>query len=115
MFWEKYTALCAQQGASPNSVAKSLSIASGTVTKWKNGSVPQNATLKKIADYFGVTVESLTEASVNVTVDVQGTAQAMKIPEALDPRLLALIDSMTEEEVDDLLRYAEFILSRKKD
>ena len=32
----------------------------------------------------------------------------------VDPRLLSLIDSMTEEELADLERYAEFILSRKK-
>lgn len=59
MFWDIYTALCAKQGESPNAVAKSLSIASGTVTNWKNGAVPQNATLKKIADYFGVSVDYL--------------------------------------------------------
>lgn len=59
MFWNTYTTLCAKQGASPNAVAKSLSIASGTVTKWKNGAMPQNATLKKLADYFGVTVDEL--------------------------------------------------------
>ena len=59
MFWNTYTTLCAKQGVSPNAVAKSLSIASGTVTKWKNGSMPQNATLKKLADYFGVTVDEL--------------------------------------------------------
>ena len=59
MFWNNYVTLCAKQGVSPNAVAKSLSIASGTVTNWKNGAVPQNATLKKIADYFNVTVDYL--------------------------------------------------------
>ena len=61
MFWNTYTTLCAKQGASPNAVAKSLSIASGTVTKWKNGAMPQNATLKKLADYFGVPVNYFDE------------------------------------------------------
>ena len=59
MFWENYLSLCAGRGKSANAVAKELSIASGTVTEWKKGRVPQNATLKKIADYFGITVENL--------------------------------------------------------
>ena len=32
----------------------------------------------------------------------------------VDPKLLTLIDSMNAEELADLERYAEFILSRKK-
>lgn len=59
MFWNNYVSLCAKQGESPNAVAKSLSIASGTVTNWKNGAIPQNSTLKKISDYFGVTTDYL--------------------------------------------------------
>lgn len=61
MFWENYNLLCVKVGKSPNAVAKELDIASGTVTEWKKGKrIPQNATLLKIADYFGVPVESLT-------------------------------------------------------
>lgn len=59
MFWEIYVDLCSKKGESPNKVAKNLSIASGTVTEWKKGRVPQNATLKKIADYFNVSVDYL--------------------------------------------------------
>lgn len=59
MFWEIFTQLCANIGESPNKVAKKLSIASGTVTEWKKGRIPQNATLKKLADFFGVSVDYL--------------------------------------------------------
>lgn len=59
MFWEIYFHLCSEKGESPNSVAKKLSIASGTVTEWKRGRVPRPGTLKKIADYFGVSVNEL--------------------------------------------------------
>ena len=61
MFWDIYSDLCAKRGLSANYVAKELSISSGTITGWKQGRVPQNATLKKIADYFGVTTEYLLE------------------------------------------------------
>lgn len=57
MFWKNFIKLCAEKGVSPNAVARELSISSGAVTKWKNGATPQNAKLRLIADYFGVTVE----------------------------------------------------------
>ena len=59
MFWTIFEKLCALKGLSPNAVAKELHIASGTVSEWKKGRTPQNATLKKIADYFAVSVEYL--------------------------------------------------------
>ena len=60
MFWNIFENLCKQNGKSPNAVAKELSIASGTVTEWKKGNRnPQNATLKKISDYFNVSVDYL--------------------------------------------------------
>ena len=59
MFWEIFSYLCSQQGTSPTQATKELGIAAGSVTKWKNGSAPRAATLRKIADYFGVSVEYL--------------------------------------------------------
>lgn len=59
VFFDIYCSLCMQIGKSPNTVAKELSISSGTVTGWKQGRIPQNASLQKIANYFGVSVEYL--------------------------------------------------------
>jgi len=38
---------------------RELGISGGSVTNWKSGAVPHDATLRKIADYFGVTVDEL--------------------------------------------------------
>lgn len=57
MFWKKFYDLCCENGKSPNKIAKEIGISSGAITKWKNGTEPQPLTLKKIADYFGVSVE----------------------------------------------------------
>ena len=59
MFFEKYVELCNDVGRSPNSVAKELGISSGAVTAWKQGRIPYASTLKKIADYFGVSTAYL--------------------------------------------------------
>jgi repressor LexA len=59
MFWEIFYNLCKKSGTSPNAVAKELEFSSGSVTFWKKGKTPQYNSLKKIADYFGVSVEYL--------------------------------------------------------
>ena len=59
MFWDSYVNLCIGVGESPNSVAQKLGVTSGSVTGWKNGAAPRNSTLRKIADYFGVSVDYL--------------------------------------------------------
>lgn len=111
MFWERFVQLCAERNTKPNPVAKELGISSGAVTNWKNGAVPQSATLKRIADYFGVSTSYLLG---NVQMDLQHFAEKEKEPTVtVDPKLLSLIDSMSEEELADLERYAEFILSKK--
>lgn len=130
MFWDVYTALCAKQGVSPNAVAKSLSIASGTVTNWKNGAVPQNATLRKIADYFQVSTTYLLgltddpsvvlsdQVIANLSANVQRVVDELdkqkKLVLGLNPKLSSLLDQMNADELEDLEKYAEFILSKKK-
>lgn len=59
MFWNTFLALCSERGVSPNAVAAELGKSSGSVTAWKNGAVPRETTLRKIADYFGVSVDLL--------------------------------------------------------
>lgn len=59
MFWNNLVAICNQHKTTPTAVVGELGIAVGSVTRWKNGSVPRDTTLKKLADYFDVTVDYL--------------------------------------------------------
>ena len=63
MFWNNFVALCNKNNTTPTAIANTLGIAIGSITKWKNGAVPRDTTLKKIADYFNVPVSALTEPS----------------------------------------------------
>ena len=56
MFWEIFVKLCTHHDKKPNQVTKELRLSSATATAWKKGSIPQEVTLRKIADYFDVTV-----------------------------------------------------------
>lgn len=59
MFWNNFLKLCADKNTKPTAVAMALNISRGSVTNWKNGVIPQETTIKRIADYFGVSVDEL--------------------------------------------------------
>lgn len=59
MFWRNFVELCVEKGKSPNGVCAELGFSANTATKWKQGAVPRDTTLKVIADHFGVTVDEL--------------------------------------------------------
>ena len=46
-------------GKSPAAVAEELVFSNSMPTSWKNGALPRMSSRKKIADYFGITVEEL--------------------------------------------------------
>lgn len=72
-FFDRYNALCRAKGKSANAVAKEIGISSGTVTTWKqNGNIPRLATIRKIADYFHIDMETLMRG---VDEDEQNAAQ----------------------------------------
>lgn len=54
MFWDKYSALCAQVGKTITGVTKEIGLSTGSLWAWKGGREPSNPTKLKIAEYFGV-------------------------------------------------------------
>lgn len=70
MFWDNLKILCAEKGISVAKLCSLLNLSNSTSTKWKKGSVPNNSTLKKIADYFGVSVDYLIGGTVTPVSDV---------------------------------------------
>ena len=112
MFYEIFKELCDERGTNPTAVALDMGISTSLTSRWKHGGKPRIETLNKIADYFGVSVSYLLGV-----VDDPDPADPQKEKEptvTVDPELLSLIDTMTEEELDEMKRYAEFLLSKKK-
>lgn len=61
-FYAKMIALCIEKGVSRSKMADDIGISRSTPSDWeKKKSKPQPATLKKIADYFGVPITYFTE------------------------------------------------------
>lgn len=59
MFWNNFLVQCAKKGKSPAVVAEELGFSNSATTCWKNGSLPRMSSRKKIAEYFGITVDEL--------------------------------------------------------
>lgn len=59
LFWENFLVECAKKQKSPAVVVEELGLSNSMPTSWKNGALPQVKNRKKIADYFGITVEEL--------------------------------------------------------
>ena len=64
MFYDNFVKACNLHNKAPSAVAIDIGISKATVTGWKNGSMPSDATLRKLADYFGVSSEELTGSTV---------------------------------------------------
>lgn len=53
-FYEKFVQQCRAVNKTPSRVAQEIGLAKASVTRWKNGSYPTDATAMKLADYFGI-------------------------------------------------------------
>lgn len=102
MFYENYVMYCKKIGKSKTDVAKQIGKTSKSVTGWKNGAVPRNDTLKKLADYFGITVEELMGTKKEPAGDGELDEQMKSI--------VSLLSAATKEERDAV----ETLLESKK-
>ena len=102
MFWLKYVELCNSVNKAPNKVASELGVTSGTATKWKNGAVPQDRTIKKIADYFGVSVEYL---KGETDIKNPGAKESTE----MDKEVVRLFSKVPEEKKEEAMRYLRFL------
>lgn len=58
MLYEKIQKICDSKGLTVSGLEKDLGFSNSTIRKWKNSS-PSIENLKKVADYFGITVDEL--------------------------------------------------------
>ena len=59
MFKKIFIKLCNERGIAPTVVCQEIGLSNAAYSKWDEKSIPRQATLQKLADYFNVTVEYL--------------------------------------------------------
>lgn len=102
LFWENFVRQCEKIEKYPSYVVEELGFNKSAVTSWKNGALPRVASRKKIADYFGITVEELMGTKKEPAGD-GGLDEQMK-------NIVSLLSAATKEERDAV----ETLLESKK-
>ena len=99
-------------------LAKLFGCSQSSLINWlDNGVVPHPKTRQKIADHFGITLAELDGDELPVLPE-KGAKKS-----ALDPKtevvsptvqeLFDFIDTATDAELNELLRYAQFLMSKR--
>ena len=108
MFYDNFLKQCVAKKITPSKAAAEMGFSKTAVTNWKNGAMPRDFALTKIADYFGVTVDYLL-----------GKEQEKKPSETedLEEIRVALFGGDTEvtpELWEEVKRFARYVAAQKK-
>lgn len=110
MFYENYLRLCNDRGITPSAAAVDMGLTKAANTKWAAGKTPRDATLKKIADYFEVTIpyligETDDRGQKNSPMPSDGTGDEMERYYALlSPENQAYVKSVIAEKLKEQLQ-----------
>lgn len=116
MFYDNFVRLCNSIGKAPSAVATEIGLSRASVSGWKNGKTPTDATALKLAGYFGVTVEEL--MAPNEEKPAGQEADELIKNDPLAGQLFAAYGKVKEEfsqaEIDDITMIMEMIAEKKR-
>ena len=102
MFYYNFVNLCNKAGISPSAAAEEMGYQRSVVTRWSKGTEPRQATLQKVADYFGISVSDLiSEQKETPTLRMES--------EPFDG-----YSDLTAEEIEKVKEYAAFLLASRQ-
>lgn len=106
-FYENFVSLCNSIHKSPTATIVAIGLERSSVTRWKNGGSPSDATVRRIADYFGV---SVAELLADKTADSKTAAEANI--GGLEAEFARLFASLTPEQQNEII--AEMLRRKNK-
>lgn len=99
---QKIAYLREKRGLSQPQLAKALNVATSTVGMWETGKRGlKDETIKLIADYFNVSADYLLD------IEDKNNTKPQTIAAHID-------DDVTDEEMEDILNYIEFIKNKHR-
>lgn len=108
MFKEIFIRLCNEKGITPSKACRDVKIAPATFSCWDENSVPRQATLLRIADYFGVTVDYL------LGKDQEKKPSETEGLEAIRVALFGGDAEVTPEMWEEVKQFARFVASKRE-
>ena len=114
MFFDIFFDLCKKNGISCKKAAEDIGLSNSITTKWKKtGATPGGDTLNRIAAYFGVSTDYLLGKKTEKASTENGERQMRD--EELKFALWGDCTDVSDDDLDDVRRYAAFVRERKKD
>ena len=100
MFYDNFIRLCAKENISPRAAAEEMGFYRSVVTRWGKGGNVRKATLERVANYFGVTVDDLIgdDSAQKEKPTAQGDGLTEKQKYAIE-----LIKSTSDDDIDKLI------------
>lgn len=103
---EKIKELRLNSGISQKKLANAIGVAQSSINYWEKGQrTPSVSAAQKLADYFNITLDEL--------YDIDNSGDMLKSPITLAAHFNG--DEYTEEELEEIKQFAEFVKSKRKD
>lgn len=107
MFYDKYCELCKMKGITPTKAAAEIGLGMGTPTAWKKrGTYPNPAQVKKVAQYFNVSIDWLMDNETEKQPTALGELSPTK------KEFKELTDTLSDEEIQKLREVARVMLGK---
>ena len=99
-FWENFSHICDVRGTKPTPLLKGIGVSPNKVTAWKNGSLPKEDMLKRLAEALDCSVIDFFMDDFDYTFkvgDIDVLVEGYKtLPESQKHRLLAYYYALVE-------------------
>lgn len=114
VFYDRFVQICTDRGMTPSRAAIEAGLSKSTVTKWKNtpDAEPTGAALKKLSDYFGISIAELL-GEENKIAPTDNGKRSMSIEE-LKVALFRGRENVTGAMVQEVLGFAELVALREE-
>lgn len=115
MFYDRFAYLCKQKGVSLSRGALEAGISKSLVTKWKvsKTEIPSPDVITKLSKYFGLSVSELLGEDNEKAPTADGERSVSD--DELKFALWGDCEDISDDDLEDVRRYAAFVRERKKD
>ena len=102
MFYEQFSELCLQHNIKETTLARQLGIGASAPKRWKEGSTPDLVNAKKIADYFGVSLDYLMAGPSSAPSNQIGNVTGSAVVQGVNGGSVAVSNGSGQSEPADL-------------
>ena len=109
--YERFSKVLQEKGLTAYKVSKETGVSQGSLSDWKYGrSKPKNESMKKIADYLGVSVDWLN----GISTDRYETAKTKITDDDIKFALFGGEKEITDEMYEEVKSFAQYVKEKYK-